>query len=193
MSGKDKINSSIWYPSSFEYGVLPLSYNHHIGKFIIGTSKEIVPPNTLISSLRHQEDYVAYEELESLAAGVVFSDQLYTGPVFRDFVATPRGEQIVRDVPEVMQGAFNQVHHTAAGKNSIGELFGFSARIIRTSQVDLSVLGDCACFSPEIGGRYEQYWEKGFSHYTEHNIDWPSQIVALYAGIGHIAYNAEQN
>lgn len=180
-------------PRSFENAkVLPYCFNAKIGRFVIGKSNEQVLPENLNRVLIYSEDYAADKDLATLSAGFAIGERVVTGPTFHDFIETSKGQEVIRETPQVMFDVHNALHTVVVPKSTIGDSFGFEASRFRPGQVLLSVLGNCACFGPNLDGYAvrDSEWPLKFAEYEEHNIDYSAQIISLYAGIGYIAGKA---
>jgi len=179
-------------PSSLErLGVLPLTFDNGLGKFVVGASQQLVEPQNL-HNLIESDDYMAVQDIPRLSAGIVLGNTIVTGPVFHDFIETNEADEAIKEVPKVMLAAFNTVSTFKVNKSHLGGFSGFDVQRFREGQINLSVFGDCVCFAPDLYGSVvrEGAWEMKFAEYIGHNIDYPAQITSLYAGIGYIAGKA---
>lgn len=179
-------------PSSLEtLGVLPVTFDNNLGKFVVGASRQLVEPQNF-HDLVNNDDYMAVPDIPRLSAGIVLRDAIVTGPVFHDFIETDKAGEVIKETPQVMLAVFNTVSTFKANKSHIGGFSGFDVQRFREGQVNLSVFGDCACFAPDLYGPIVRphEWEMKFAEYTEHDIGFPAQIISLYAGIGYIAGKA---
>jgi hypothetical protein len=97
--------------------------------------------------------------------------------------------QVQETVTDVMIEAYKDLNERVPEKLVKGSHWGFGMGLIRPGHPTLNVLGDCACYGVEVHGHIfgEYDWEDGFAEYGLHNIDWPSQKVALFAGAGALA------
>jgi hypothetical protein len=92
-------------------------------------------------------------------------------------------------VVDVMIDVFAEVGDMPRKELLKGTHWGFGAGLYRPGHPSFTVLGDCACYgvSPQ-GHVFEEHdWKDGFAEYALHNIDFPAQRIALYAGAGALA------
>lgn len=97
------------------------------------------------------------------------------------------------NVTDVMIDAFAEVSDMPRKQLLKGSLWGFGTTFYRPGHPSFTVLGDCACYgvSPQGYVFGQDSWEDGFAEYTPHNIDFPAQRIALYAGAGALAAMVE--
>jgi hypothetical protein len=174
-------------------GILPFTFNESMHNFVVGTSEEIVEPKNLFNALIYQTDVLGLREIHELSAGVMHSDRIVTGPKFYDFLETPQAQLVLKEAEPIMLDVYNEVHSKIADKSTIGGAYGFDACRFRQGQAMLSVLGNCACLGPDMYGLIrEDQWKLKFVEYDLHNIEYPAQMISLFAGLGYIAGNAAQ-
>jgi hypothetical protein len=102
--------------------------------------------------------------------------------------------QVKETVTDVMIEAYRNLDERVPETLVKGSHWGFDMGLIRPGHPTLNVLGDCACYGVDVHGHIfgEYDWEDGFAEYGLHNIDWPSQKVALFAGAGALAQMCER-
>jgi hypothetical protein len=107
---------------------------------------------------------------------------------------TEQSQQLTDDVTDVLIDTYAEVGDAPRSKLLKGSHWGFGMSWLREAQPNLVVLGDCACLGVDLYGNMfpEHDWPDGFAELTLHNVDWPAQKTSLYAGIGSLAYFAEQ-
>lgn len=101
----------------------------------------------------------------------------------------PAWRTVSNNATEAMIDAFATVSDMPKKKLLTGTHWGFGVGLYRPGHPSFNVLGDCACYgvSPDAHLFGQDSWEEGFSEYTPHNIDFPAQKIALFAGAGALA------
>jgi hypothetical protein len=105
-----------------------------------------------------------------------------------------QARQLSEDVTEVLIDAYAEVGDAPRNRLLKGDLWGFTMSWQRRGQPTVSVLGNCACAGIDLEGNFfkQKDWGEGFAEFTLHNVDWQAQRTSLYAGMGSLAYFAEQ-
>lgn len=186
---------------------VPFSYNHEAKTFSFGNeivdSKDIPRYGTPFSVSDTQlADEIVDEMFENEPLVYTYYSPLSLPP-FQEFIRTEWSDELAAETTQVMADVMsNETRDMFSwmGTESL-EAVGYKALHIRSTRdayngrIHLGVPGDCACCGPDATTHRwgSKYWDMGIMEYTYHNIDRSTQLVALMAGLGHLAFRAKQS
>jgi hypothetical protein len=181
-----------------EFPPIPFAYDP--SKRIFEVGDDFIPLSQYSSYLQQPVDPISQEQAcelisTSKLALNVFGNHMQM-PILYEWLKSLDANNINRvkeTVTDVMMDAYTALDERVSSKLEKGTHWGFGMGLVRPGHPILNVLGDCACYGVEVHGHIfgEQDWEDGFSEYGLHNIDWPNQKVALFAGAGALANMCE--
>jgi hypothetical protein len=110
--------------------------------------------------------------------------------------------EMQREVSDVMSDVLYQVDGSAQFPGELKDQrrapFCPDVDLIRKEHphINLTTFGNCACLGVAVDGTYlfgQDEWPLQVAEYKFHNTDFDAQQISLLAGLGHIAFLAEQN
>lgn len=178
------------------------TYDHTTRSFNFG-NKSIAPQDILEFGAPYS---IAEDELsdDSVTEMLETVPMVYTYrapislPVFQKFIYSGWTKELTHETIQVMADLMPEIASMREGLSL--EQLGFRAMCIRENansrcgRIDLGVPGSCACLGPDATtpGWGSQYWSEGIMNYSYHNINIPTQRIALMGGLGHLAFRAKQ-
>ncbi len=180
---------------------LALKYNASEQNFEIGGQALAVSkfdPYTFLPEidLAAEPEQLEIDDIANQAL-ILYGDRLIATPKLHDWVQEEPTDY--DNVISIMHKAFITVapdyDDIPAERNS--GMFGFEAGNRHSNEkfrgISLQVFGNCACLGPSQYGLFVEHLENGWAEYELHNTDIQAQRASLYAGIGHLAFQATQS
>ena len=173
-------------------GVINFEFDAEYGYFIVGGEK-IYPkdfdPFEPRSSIDKDFIYADFDELTKKPLFLGIFGKLVGGPALHVF--NRQNPEKLSEVVPVMRSIYEEVLGETLeqeGDDEFVGFMGFACRVSEGGDLNLQVLGNCACIGINQHGLYTHDGiENGFVEYDLHNIDSDSQLVSIYAGMGHVS------
>lgn len=176
-----------------DVAILPYSFDPNSKEFIVGTSKTAVAPLHVLDALIRQDDTLKPAQLAEMFVGFTGGNTILTGPSFKKYSLTKLGGAVVRGSAEVMNQVFQDVYNHANSESS-SDPATFTASRQKNGNLELSMYDTPAKLVASPFGEFVKHhdWLTGYGQYNAVSIDRPQTLIALYAGIGYVAYHAQQ-
>lgn len=174
---------------------VPFEYHHDVREFIFDQS--VVSPDQVPQyGYPHSVEEVvpqAVEQWEGSHSFLMARNPISTA-IGREAIDSVWSGSLGSEVREVMADVLSEQLGSikASERNRWLEIGSFGVEKIQSGEVFVQTVGMCAC----LGVDYTVHgsWRRvGFSEYTHHNIDNRAQRASVLAGLGHIAYIANQH
>lgn len=180
-----------------KYPPVPFSYDASTQLFTIGN--DTVELNDFENYDAYSADPMSVDEVYELVdrsqlAVSLFGSILQLPPMYKWLTTlnTADMQQVRGQVTDTMIDAYSSLKPDS-GALEKGTHWGFGMDFIRPGHPTFTVVGDCACLGVNLYGNIfdQNNFEDGLAEYGLHNIDWPAQKTALFAGAGVLAQLCE--
>lgn len=182
-----------------DVGAKRFAYDHEKREFTIGSRRVSVADagkNTVLLTPDIDDESV---DADPMLASVMWNHVMYPG--MYDWLNDHFSNEVADETVGVMVDVFADLRPDLDISKyyrgtAVDQLLGFSAVRSRSEHphVTLTVLGNCACYGVSVDGVFGYHdWSSKFAGFEMHNIDAPEQSVSLQAGLGHLAFKAEQD